>query len=186
VRVRAEQSTGTLEAVLATPVQASLALLASTAYDLVRSAVQAVLLLLLATLAFGMKTNTSPAAAAAAAAAAFAIVVGLSSLGVLLAAVTLVAKQIPNVPALLSGILLIVSGLWFPVGLAPRWVAAVGRVSPVYWALEVTREGLLSDHVRVGLLLALLAFAVVALPLAVLVYDAVVRHVRQVGTLPLY
>lgn len=186
VRVRSEQSTGTLEAVLATPISPGLALLAGSAYDVARAALQGVILIGIAAIGFGMQLDISAVSFLATIAAAIAIVLSMLALGVLLAAVTLVAKQIPNVPALLSGVLLIVSGMWFPVGLAPHWLAELGRISPVYWALEVARQGLLGSHVRTDLLGALVVAAAVSLPLSVVIYHQVVRHVRRSGTVGLY
>ena len=185
-RIRTEQTTGTLEAVFATPISPALALVADMGFAVVRACLEGALLVAIAAAGFELHLRTGAVSVVAALAAMAATAITLASLGILLASVTLVAKQVPNLAGMISGILLIVSGLWFPIGLAPGWLGDVGRLSPAYWGLETVREALLGDHVRDDLLLALAIFTALAAPIALLAYARVVRYVRRSGSVALY
>jgi ABC-2 type transport system permease protein len=185
-RLRSEQSIGTLEAVLSMPTRASVTVLSATAYDLTLAAFQASLLLALAVAGFGLGLHGGPAEVTVVLLAFAGIIATMSAAGVLLAAATLAFKQLPSVATMLASLLSILSGVWFPVHLLPAGLFALAKLSPVYWALQVSREALLAGRIDGGALVALLIAAAVALPLALAVYELCLRHVRRTGTLALY
>jgi ABC-2 type transport system permease protein len=185
-RLRSEQSVGTLEAVLSTPTPASVALLSGTAYDVLSGLFQAALLLVLAVLGFGLGLHGGPTELAVVLLALAGLIATMSAVAIVLAAATLMFKQLPSLATMVGSLLAIVSGVWFPVHLLPAGLVALAKLSPVYWALQVTRGALLAGRVDDGSLVALLGTAAVALPLALGAYELCLRHVRRTGTLALY
>ncbi len=185
-RLRSEQSIGTLEAVLSMPTPASVTLLSATAYDILSALFQAILLLVIAVLAFGLGLHGGPAELAVVVLTLAGLIATISAVGVVLAAATLMFKQLPSVATMLGSLLAILSGVWFPVHLLPAGLVALAKLSPVYWALQASREALLAGRIEGGSLLPLLVTAAVVLPLALGVYELCLRHVRRMGTLALY
>ena len=81
-KMREEQTTGTFEALMATPTSPSLLVLASAVYDLLRSTAFAFVLLTTAVILFGLQLDTDPASLAVAAVALIGCLGLFASLGV--------------------------------------------------------------------------------------------------------
>jgi ABC-2 type transport system permease protein len=75
------------------------------------------------------------------------------------------AAKPDSVQVVSSGVFLGLSmfgGLWFPVEIMPKFLAAVAKVTPSYWLGDIARTPLLDGHVSMRAVLTLTGWAVVA------------------------
>ncbi len=92
-KLREEQTTGTLEALMATPTSPSLIVLSSAVYDLIRATVTGLVLIVAAVVVFGLRLELDPASIGMAVVALVGCLGLFASLGVAVAAVTVVFKR---------------------------------------------------------------------------------------------
>ncbi|WP_373044600.1 ABC transporter permease [Vulgatibacter sp.] len=183
-RVREAQMTGTLEAILATPVGPARAVLLSVQTPLLGAALRMAVLLLGAWSIFGL-----PLGDANLGAAALVLLLALASyvpLGLLSAAFTLRFKRGDPVAAFLDLTSVLLGGVFFPVAVLPPPLQAVAQILPLTHALEGLRLSLLqgAGPSAVAPQLRLLAIAAAVLvPLAFLAFAAAVRRAKADGSL---
>jgi ABC-2 type transport system permease protein len=115
-----------------------------------------------------------------------ASVLAFVGLGVLSASYALVFKRGNPVKWLLVGVASVVSGIMYPVSVLPAALQWAGRLVPVTYSLEGMRAALLG-HASIGELWpeirALLAFALVLLPLSFAAFAWSLRRTKITGTL---
>ena len=185
-KMREEQTTGTFEALMATPTSPSLVVLASALYDLLRSTAFAFVMLGTAALLFGLELDTDPASLAVAAVALVGCLGLFASLGVAVAACTVIFKQTSALTGMVVSGLALLSGVYFPTDVLPEALQKVAEIIPFTWGLDVVRAALLGGEVDPAQLAGLFGSAAVLLPIAVLGFTAAVRRARQTGTLAQY
>jgi len=184
--VRQELVAGTFERMVVSPLGPALGVLSMTFFPAVLALSVGLLTVLLA-MAFGL--HVSWPGAALAPAAAVLVTLAFLPLALMVAAAVLVAKQAGSAATFLVTGLSLTSGAFFPVGLLPGWVGWLSRVQPLTPALDLMRGLLVDGPVRDGEWTAALklgGFAVVLLPLALLVLATVVELGRRRGTLTEY
>jgi ABC-2 type transport system permease protein len=85
-----------------------------------------------------------------------------------------------------QGLLLVVSGVYYPVSVMPAWMQFLAKLSPATYALEGIRRAVL-DGAGVGDvqddLWPLLAMGAVAIPIGLLVFRAGERYAKRSGKL---
>ncbi len=185
-KMREEQTTGTFEALMASPTSPSLVVLASALYDLLRSTVFAFVLLGTAMVLFGLDLDTDPASLGVAAVALVGCLALFASLGVAVAACTVIFKQTAALAGMVVSGLALLSGVYFPIDVLPGALQTVAEILPFTWGLDVVRAALLGGNVDHAQLAGLFGSAAVLLPIAVLGFTAAVRRARQTGTLAQY
>jgi ABC-2 type transport system permease protein len=184
-RLRDEQTTGTLEALLTTPAPPSVLVLGTAAYDLLRATVSAGVLILVGVLLFGLRFEASAALLLVPVAVIGALAL-FAALGVALAAFTIVYKQTTGALAVMVPGVSLLAGVYFPIKLLPEPLHTLAAIFPFTWALDVLRSALLIGDSKVGLLVALLAAAAVALPAALALFRVSLRRARRDGSLAQY
>jgi ABC-2 type transport system permease protein len=185
-KLRDEQTTGTFETLMATPQSPSMIILASAAYDLLRATVDGMVLILAAVVIFGLDLNMNAASAALAVVTLVGSVGLFASLGVAVAALTVLYQRTTGLLGLVATGLALLGGVYFPIGVMPEPIESVAEVLPFTWALDVLRASLLGGDVDSAQLFGLWASVVVLLPLALLGFKASIRHARRAGTLAQY
>jgi ABC-2 type transport system permease protein len=109
-------------------------------------------------------------------------------LGILAAVLPLLfperGAQMTNV---INALLLLVSGVYFPITVLPGWMQAIGRLSPAYYVLEGTRAALLNGA-TVGTLvqpylLPLVVISVLLVPIGLWVFVTAERYAKRTGRL---
>lgn len=91
-----------------------------------------------------------------------------------------------QVSYIVSSVLLLVSGVYYEIGVLPGWMQAVAVFSPVTYALQGTRDALLEgagfaelwENIRV-----LLVMGVVFVPLGIFVFHLGERYAKKTGKL---
>jgi ABC-2 type transport system permease protein len=185
-KLREEQTTGTLEALMTTPTSPTVIVLSSAVYDLIRATATGLVLLGTAVVIFGLRLDLDPASIGVATVALIGCLALFASLGVAVAAFTMVFKRGTMLLALVVTGLALLGGVYFPIEVLPDPIEWVASALPFTWSLDVFRAALLGGAVDPAQLAGLFASAMVLLPLALLLFTAAVRRARQTGTLGQY
>jgi ABC-2 type transport system permease protein len=185
-RFRQEQTTGTLEVLLASPAPRWALLYGGGVYEILRESVLAILAVLFGVVVFGLALHASVASALVALAAVFGALCLFASLGVLVAAFTVAFKQNSALVDPLVTVIALLAGTYFPVDVLPGPIENVANFLPLTWVLEVIRQALLFGDSEVGLLLAVLATAAASIPLSLWVFSRAVAYARRNGSLSHY
>jgi ABC-2 type transport system permease protein len=86
----------------------------------------------------------------------------------------------------IQAVLLLVSGVYYPISVLPGWMQPAARISPATYVLEGMRAALLEGAPfgrLVGQLLPLLAMGLVAVPLGVFIFSKAERYAKRTGKL---
>jgi ABC-2 type transport system permease protein len=185
-KLRLEQTTGTLEALITTPTRPLTVVLYSAAFDLLRGTVLALVTILGAVVIFGADLQTGPTALATAVLAVAGAVAVLASAGVLIAAATLVVKQTATLVGLAVTGLSLLGGVYFPLEVLPSPLEEIGEALPFTWAIDALRSGLLEADADIGRVAALFASAAVLVPLSGWVLDRALEKAKREGSLAQY
>lgn len=181
-KLRSEQTSGTFEALLASPVSPSVVVLGSASFELLRAAVGGVVTLLVAIL-LGLGLDLTWHSLVAVVIGLPALVATFAAVGVLVAAFAAVFKQVAALLGLVSAAMALLAGVYFPISVLPAPLQAVAEILPFTWGVDVMRAALLRGELAAGRLGLLVAFGVVALPVALWLFRIAIDHARRQGTL---
>lgn len=183
-RIREEQLTGTLEALLVQPVTVTELALGLASYPFLFAMARGAFYLLVAGLWLGVDFGKTSwlgfVLVLLAAAAAF------SSLGGLLGAIVVVVKRGDALVGMVTFAMGIVSGAFFPISVLPGWLEPVGAVMPTRFAFEGLRSAIFEGGGWTGDALVLLAISVVSVPIAVWFFGRALALAQRAGTLTQY
>ncbi|HYP48843.1 MAG TPA: ABC transporter permease [Thermoleophilaceae bacterium] len=183
-KVRFEQTTGTLEALMAQPIGVGQLCAGLAAFPFAFSLVRTLFYLSVA--AVWMDLDLGRTDWLGLAVVFLLSTTALAGLGILAAAAVIVFKRGET----LSGILLfgmtLVSGSVFPVSVLPGWLEQLGSVLPLRFAFDGVRDALFTGEGWSGDALALGAFTVLGLPLAVFLFGRALDAARRAGSLGEY
>jgi ABC-2 type transport system permease protein len=185
--LRQAQTTGTLEAMLATPTRISEIVLASAQWDYLLTTLRVVIYLGVGALFLGVSFQESNWAAAALVLVLTVVVFG--SLGILAASFIMVLKRGDPITWAFGAVSSLLGGVYYPVEVLPGWLQMLARLLPITYALHAMRLALLQGagfDILLPDLLALTLFAVILLPLSLLAFQFAVRRARQDGSLTHY
>lgn len=181
-KLRAEQMSGTFEALLSSPVSPSVVVLGSALFDLLRATIGGLATLAVASL-FGLRLNLTLESVVGLVIGLPALLVSFAALGVVVAAFAAVFKQVTALLTLIIGALGLFSGAYFPTHLLPGPLRVVSEALPFTWGIDVLRGVLLRGELERGRLGLLVGFAVVALPVSLWMFRVAVDRARQRATL---
>lgn len=185
-RLRADQTTGTMEILFTMPPRPAITVLASAAYPVAFALVVAAIELSLSVGVFGMRFDADLVTAAAAAADLVASLLLGAAAGMALAAFVVVFKRGEGLTALAASVLSMIGGVYYPVHLLPPPLHVLAAAIPFTWALDVLRQALLGHRVLVPQLAGLWVAAVAALSMSSALLGAGLRRARRLGTLAQY
>jgi ABC-2 type transport system permease protein len=186
LQFRSDQSTGTLEALLVTPASQSLVVLGSATYDLLLAAASGILMLAIAVAFFGMSLTVSVSSVfilLLAIPASFGL---FAAVGIVIAALTVVFKQVATIVNMTTTGIAILAGVYFPLSVLPGLLEDIAKAFPFSWALDLLRACLLGGDPSIGKLLLLIMFCLVALPASLVLFGSAVNHAKRAGTLAQY
>jgi ABC-2 type transport system permease protein len=185
-RVREDQTTGAFEAMLLSPSDPRLLVIAGAAYEVVKALALAVVTIVFATVIFGVDLDLHGRSALALLVAFPALLVLLASVGVVIAAVGVVYKDPGPLVALATAGVALISGAYFPLSALPDPLPDIAKVVPFTWGLDTLRGALLGSHVAIWKCLALVGIAALLFPLALALYQRALEAARRRGSLGLY
>jgi ABC-2 type transport system permease protein len=156
----ADLRTGVLERMRVTPVSRLALLLGRVAHDTVQLIVQALLLLLLAYLVFGMRAPVEGVALCLVMVALLAVTLSSCSY-----AIALVLRSEEAFPAVLTSVsvpLMLLTGILVPIttDLAPDWLYTLSRINPFAHVMDAERASFRGDLTIDGLLTGSVVLAV--------------------------
>ena len=180
-----ERWEGTIEYTFMAPLSRAVHLLGMGAFGVLYGVVRTALLFAVVALFFGLEF---PQADFGAALLLLAVAsVSFVGVGMVTAVLPLISPEKgAQLGFIAQGMLLVVSGVYYPVEVMPGWMQALATVSPATYALEGIRAAVL-DGAGVGDVWGdvwpLLVMGVVAIPLGLVVFRAGERYAKRHGKL---
>ena len=184
--LRVEQTTGTLEVLFSLPTPPSLTIFGTAAYGYIWSLISTTVLLLVSMVFFGFRPVLDPTSLLASVLALVASLVLFASLGIVIGAFTLVFKKSGSFVSMVTQMLSLLSGVFFPIALLPRPLQWLSEAIPLTWALDVLRQTLLAGEVPVQRIAFLVGASFIAVPISLWIFRLSVLRARQDGSLALY
>jgi ABC-2 type transport system permease protein len=180
-----ERWEGTIEYTFMAPLSRPVHLLGMGAFALLYGLVRAVLLYVVCTFFFDLSLPDANFAAALA-------VLGLASisfigLGMMTAVLPLVSPEKgTQLGFIAQGLLLVVSGVYYPIEVLPGWMQAIAVVSPATYALDGIRDAILGGEGLGAMgdeMAPLVLIGLVSIPLGLAVFNRGERYAKQHGKL---
>lgn len=184
-KMREEETTGTLEALLAAPTSPAKVILGSGVYNMVQSIVLALVIILLA-LPLGLRIVVEPTWLCLSLVSFVALIALAGELGILIASFTVVFKQGSTLSGLVGAAIALLGGVWYPVNSLPPAARALARLIPFTWGLTSLRDELLFGRLQAAQFAGVVVSAIVILPLCLVIFRFSVDRARVRGTLAQY
>lgn len=186
-RLRQEQTQGTLEAALSTPLRTLPFLAAMSAWNFLFATFELLVYALAGAFIFGLKF---PAANWPAALLVFALSAAcFAALGIISSCFVMLFKRGNPLAWVLNNFEGLLGGVYFPVAVLPGWLLTISNLLPVTYAVRAFQMALNRGaglaEIK-GDLLALAAFNLVLVPASVWLFELSVRRARKTGTLGEY
>ena len=183
-KIRDEQLSGTLEALLTQPLSAAQICLGAIAFPSLFALARACLYLSVA--AAWMHLDVSHTSWLGVLLMMFLSGVALAAFGIVAAATVLVIKRGEVLASMTLFAMGILSGSVFPVAVLPGWLEAVSRVLPLRYALDGTRHALFGSGGWSRDALALAAFGLFAVPIAIWILGRALALSKKLGSVAQY
>lgn len=185
--LRHAQTTGTLEAMLSTPIRISAMILASSFWDYLLTTVRVLVYLGFGGLLLGVDLSRGnyPTAILI----LLVTLVVFSGVGIIAASFIMVLKRGDPIAWALSAFSNLLGGVYYPLDVLPDWLQFLARLLPITYSLEAMRQTLLNGASLIEVapqLAALAAFGVILLPTSLIAFRFAVRRARQDGSLTHY
>jgi ABC-2 type transport system permease protein len=186
-QIREAQTTGTLEATVMSPVRLPLILIYSSLWNYFMCAVRFLLYLVVGGRLYGL--DLSHGNFAAATLIFLLTVLCFMGIGILWAGIVMLVKRGESMMTAAASLVLLVSGVLYPVSLLPAWLQKVAKAVPLTHALDGMRYALLKGATLSdisGTVIVLSLFAVALLTLGVAGFDCAVALAKRTGSLTQY
>ena len=184
--IAVERWEGTLEYTMMAPVHRSTHLLGSVAYAMVFGLVHTAAILVAMIVFF---PNLATAHANAATVLTFMVLGSFSFVGIaMLAAILplLYVERGAQMTFVLQSVLLLVSGVYYPIDVLPGWMQVLSHLSPATYAIDGVRRGLI-DGVPVTQLIGdvwpLIVMGLVFIPTGLWAFGRAERYAKRTGKL---
>lgn len=178
-----ERWEGTIEYTFMAPLSRAVHLLGMGAFAVLYGVIRTALLFVVVALFFGLAFPHAnwPAALALLATASVSFV----GIGTMTAVLPLISPEKgAQLGFIAQGLLLVVSGVYYPVDVMPQWMQWLATISPATYALEGIRGAVLDGRgMTAHDLVPLVAIGVVSIPLGLAVFKAGERYAKRTGKL---
>jgi ABC-2 type transport system permease protein len=184
MRIREEQLTGTLEALVVQPLGSFELAVGLVGFPFLFAMVRALAYLAIAWA--WLDVDFARADWSGVALVFFSAGLALTSLGIALGAIVLVIKRGDVLASLAVFALGLISGALFPISVLPGWLEPLAKIAPMRFAFDGLRSALYrgngwgEDVVVLGLL------GVLTLPLSIWIFDRSLRFAERKGSLAQY
>jgi ABC-2 type transport system permease protein len=183
-KVRFGQTTGSLEALMSQPLSVAQLCAGLASFPVAFATVRALFYLSIAAVWMGLDVGRTDWLGVA---VVFALsATAIAGLGIAAAAAVLVFKRGETISGLVLFGMTLIGGSVFPVGVLPGWLQDLGSVLPLRFAFDGIRDALFTGSGWSGDALALGAYTLVGLPLAVLLFGRALQAARNAGSLGEY
>jgi ABC-2 type transport system permease protein len=183
-RLREEQLTGTLEALVVQPLTSAEICLGLAGFPLLFAIARAAVYLAVA----GVWMDLDLSQLSWPGLILLLVVTGtsLSVLGILSAAIVLVLKRGEILAGMLIAAMTVLSGSVFPISALPDWLEPLGRILPLRFAFDGVRAALFRGEGWGSDFVVLLSFSVVGLAVAIAVFDRALDFSKKAASLGQY
>ncbi|MEW5806782.1 MAG: ABC transporter permease [Acidobacteriota bacterium] len=186
-KIRSEQLTGTLEAMLVTPTRTPMVIFSSATWEFIFSSFRVVVYLALGTFLFNVQVHMESLLA-------FCIVLLLtilsfSGIGILSASFILYFKKGDPINFFITSVMTLFGGVLFPYEKLPPYLMKISYFLPITYSLNAIRDALLKGAPLGKLqneVLILAIFAIVIVPLSLLAARFAIRKAKEEGSLIQY
>jgi len=186
-QIREAQTTGTLEATVMSPVRLPVILIYSSLWSYAMCGARFLLYLVVGSRLYGLDVGHGNIPSAL---LIFLLtVLCFMGVGMLWAGIVMLVKRGESLMTVAASLVLLVSGVLYPVTLLPSWLQKVSSLVPLTYALDGMRLALLkgASVTDLGGTLALLGgFAVVLLSVGIGAFDRAVAIAKHTGSLTQY
>ena len=180
-----ERWEGTIEYTFMAPLARPVHLLGMGAFGLLYGLLRAVLLFIVCALFFELAIPDANFVAALVVLAVASI--SFIGIGMMTAVLPLISPEKgTQLGFMAQGILLVVSGVYYPVEVLPGWMQAIAAISPATYALRAIRDAILDGAALAtmgGELLALVVIGAVSIPAGLAVFRWGERYAKRHGKL---
>ena len=183
-RVREEQFTGTLEALMVQPVTLTELSAGLAGYPFLFSMGRAAVYILVGGSLLGIDFGRTDWFGFVTMLLVSALAFG--SLGIILGGVMLVVKRGEALVGLFTYALGILGGAFFPISTLPDWLQPIARIVPTRFAFEGLRRAIFLGEDWANDAVILLLIGIISFPLANYFFARAVDHTRRAGTLTQY
>jgi ABC-2 type transport system permease protein len=186
-QVNWEQVTGTLEAILATPLRPAILAVGLSLSGVLYACGEMAGYLLLGAVVLGAPMGNANLLSAAV--ILFLAVVSFNSLGLLAASVVVVFKRGNPVAWIFQGVAGLLGGVYFPVEVLPDWLQTLSALVPVTYAVRGLQLAVYQGASLPSLwgeILPLVFLAIILLPLGLVSFAAAIRRAKRDGSLAHY
>lgn len=184
--IRENQMMGTLEIIMLSPTSVPALVICSSIWGFCFTTLRFGLYLL-GGLVFGM--DIANANLLSAVVVLLLAIVSFSSIGILIASITLIIKRGEGLNVAVSGLSVVLGGVVFPTNTLPVWLMKAGEILPFTHALKAMRLAMLQGMPLLELLphlSVLLLFAFVLAPASLQVFRMALHHTKVRGSLSTY
>ena len=180
-----ERWEGTIEYTFMAPVSRLTHMLGQTAFALVYGLLHTVVILFAVVLFFNLNLGHADVASGL-------VVLAMGSLsfigfGIMAAVMPLLfPERGAQMTHVIQAVVLLVSGVYYPISVLPGWMQSIARISPATYVLAGMRSALLEGKPLAqlwGQVIPLLGMGVVALPLGVHIFTRAERYAKRTGKL---
>jgi ABC-2 type transport system permease protein len=182
--LRQAQTTGTLEAMLSTPISLTALILCSALWEFCLSTLRVVVYLAVGVLFLGV--NLAGGNWPLAGLTLLLTVTTFSSLGILAASFIMVLKRGDPITWMFNAVSHLLGGVYYPISVLPAWLQHLALLLPVTYALEAMRlalkPGTPFSQIQPSLV-GLVVFGCLLLPVSLLAFRFAVRQARIDGSL---
>jgi ABC-2 type transport system permease protein len=182
-RLREDQQSGTLEMLASTPVAPRQLLFGGAAYRLARALINAGTGLLGAAVLFGLRPTITVAGVLAVSVALVGVILVAGAIGTAIAAAALTIRRTGVLTTAANTVIGLSAGLYYPTAVLPDGLRELADASPVTWAVDLMRAGLLDGRVDGPRAVGLLVSGPLLLVLATLVFERAFTAARRNGDL---
>jgi ABC-2 type transport system permease protein len=180
-----ERWEGTIEHTFMAPVRRATHLLGVCAFAMVYGLARTILVLVVADLLFHLDfSHTNVPAAIAVLAASTPALVGIAILASVLPLLS--PEKGEQMTVAVQGVILLVSGVYYPISVLPSPMQLLGRISPMTYMLEGMRESLLQGRQASQMapqLALLVGMGLLLVPAGLLVFGWAERRAKRLGLL---
>jgi ABC-2 type transport system permease protein len=180
-RVREEQYTGTLEALLVQPITLNELSIGLAGYPFLVSMLRAAIYILVGGGLLGVSFANADWLGFILMLLCSALAFG--SIGIMLGGLILVVKRGEALVGVIMYSIGILGGAFFPIAALPGWLQPIVNLLPTHFAFHGLRSAIFLGRDWQTDALVLLAFGLIGLPIANYLFRAAVDHTRRAGTL---
>lgn len=183
--VQWERWEGTIEYTMMAPISRLTYILGSVLFGVVYGLLRTAIVVVVLILAFHLTANQNGLLPAA----AIVLVGSISFIGIGIMAATLpllFTEKGAQMTYVIEALLLLISGVYYPVSVLPAWIQPISALSPATYVLAGTREVLLRDasaQVLLSNLIPLAIIGIVTVPLGVAIWTWAEHYAKRTGRL---